>query len=168
MIRSLGEEGNFNFTPAFFPMITEFSSGQFLLEAPSGNQSALRAFRFRGGNPSIFWGNICCADDDVEDLLLFQFLVLEPGLGGKFGDFAERFGADVALHVQVGAGGSCLQQPESGSISTRLSRQGDVQLPACMSHQLFEHGSPEHGIREQCDSLVSGYILDEAFEGISG
>ena len=114
------------------------------------------------------FGLVRCSDDDVEDLLLLQFLVLEPGLGGKFSDFAERFGADAALKVQVGAGLTRLEQPETVGISTWFGGEGDIQLPAGMRHQLFEHGTPEHGIREQGDGLVRGNILDEAFKGING
>ena len=113
-------------------------------------------------------GDIRGSDDDGEDLLLLQFLILEPGFCCKFGDFAERFGADAALKVQVGARFTRLEQPEAGGVSTWFGGEGDIQLSAGMCHQLFEHGPPEHGIREQGDSLVRGNILDEAFEGISG
>lgn len=108
------------------------------------------------------------SDDDSEDLLLLQFLILEPGLGGQFGNFAERFGADAAMNVQVGAGLTRLEQPEARGVSIWFGGEGDVQFLAGMCHQLFNHGTPEHGIREQGDGLVRGNILDEAFEGISG
>ena len=81
---------------------------------------------------------------------------------------AERFGADAALKVQVGARFTRLEQPEAMGVSTWFGGEGDIQLSAGMCHQLFEHGPPEHGIREQGDGLVRGNILDEAFEGISG